>query len=370
MEPAATIGQIVLEESSPTLECSVIPIPVMPALHISTSPSWSSSSSDSSYVSTVTDPSYLPPDPSITTECYPTVTMGTESAVFSTADTTGSSNEGRKRKNVLPPPPPPPPADTSEPLSSISYADILRKPQFAFSESYSETDLLSETKEQSNDVLHNSCPDLTLAWSDKAASSWSTSREEVSAEGGFEIEFLNESSLSPQTVNCNTQRASKESRVSNRDSISGVYSNRDTIRQADSIFIDCEYSTAQQSDVSTISYTHSTGLHFTGSDYNNSETGYSHSNSDGNHGNSDSNHGNSDSNHGNSDGNHGNSDGNSEKYKRDKVVYKCQQPREQRRGPITLEHQRLINYFSKGEPYFHFLNIKIIHSVNCLEFHR
>jgi len=313
----------------------------------------------------VTDPSYLPPDPTDYT-----VTSGTESTLYSE----GPPGEGRKRKNVLPPPPPPPPVDSVEP-SSISYADILRKPSFVFSESYSETDLLSDSK-NNDTTLHSSCPDLTSDWSTTHTADYSThtadtrerdvsstlaglawSSNNISIDNvlacnngsdtngasgvsdtGFNIEFLNESSLSPRTVgeiDINSESLSKDSVV-----FSSELDNRDSIRNADSIFIESRDSDSTRSEQSTISYTHSAGIHYTTSDstlhyspgsekslhysgssdnglcYSGSEKGYS-------------------------------SVGISEGYTRERKMLYVPKYKEQRRGPVTVEHQRLINYFSK-----------------------
>lgn len=160
-----------------------------------------SSSSDSSYVSTVTD---LTADPVPVSEpAVAHITAAHVSAMQVSAPVLNNSHTGkqmkkkshRKRKKgsaaatsptdkVILPPPPPPVLETPS-ITSASYADMLRKPQpLILSECSSETDLSPPMSNSSISTHSTSCPDI--AW-DKCPPSQCKHTQ---------LEFLNESSIS------------------------------------------------------------------------------------------------------------------------------------------------------------------------------
>ena len=159
-----------------------------------------SSSSDSSYVSTVTDLSTTA-DPVPVSE--PAVARVTTVQVTAPVITTTHSGKHMKKKShrkrkkgsstvtsptdkVILPPPPPPVLETPN-ITSASYADMLRKPQpLILSECSSETDLTPPVSKSSIST-HSSASCPNIAW-DKCAPS--------QCKHTTQLEFLNESSIS------------------------------------------------------------------------------------------------------------------------------------------------------------------------------
>ena len=161
-----------------------------------------SSSSDSSYVSTVTDLSAAETTTPVSETVPPSTAATATTLPDYTAPTTKQAKKKSQRKRkkphmsdkvTLPPPPPPAALDTpavTSTVTSASYADMLRKPQpLILSECSSETDLTPPVSKSSQSVISTphsaSCPNI--AW-DACPTSQCKHRSQ--------LEFLNESSIS------------------------------------------------------------------------------------------------------------------------------------------------------------------------------
>lgn len=185
-----------------------------------------SSSSDSSYVSTVTELSAADPapEPASPPATAPQTTTPPSKQIKKKTQRKRKKGSSSTSPSSMELPPPPPPVLECANNTSASYADMLRKPQpiVLLSECSSESDLTTATPHNLSESHSTSCPNI--AW-EKCPTSLQCKHQQ--------LEFLNESSISNndnQLANVITISQGDLQSVFDSSKTSGRYHTQTTLR--------------------------------------------------------------------------------------------------------------------------------------------